>query len=144
MKSSDKENELPKKPSVSYVNKSTESFVPVTVSSETNTMVKSSISSEINNGLSSYSIVNKPTLASSSMNVNVTSWSKVTVNESSRVATNSSNGNDTSSHGTSIGNNQPEIKTLTSNMPNKSDITVSKSSENGVQNKTNSSFKRHY
>ena len=72
---------------VSYVNKSTEKSVPVTVSSETNTMVASSISSAVRTGSGSSSfgnsMINKPTLVSSSVNVPATSWSKENVNGSS-------------------------------------------------------------
>ena len=72
---------------ISYVNKSTEKSVPVTVSSETNTMVESSVSSAVRTGSGSSSfgssMINKPTLVSSSMNVPVTSWSKEIVNGSS-------------------------------------------------------------
>ena len=72
---------------ISYVNKSTEKSVPVTVSSETNTMVESSISSATRTGSGSSSfgssMINKPTLVSSSMNVPATSWSKGIVNGSS-------------------------------------------------------------
>ncbi|WP_278852543.1 M60 family metallopeptidase [Ligilactobacillus aviarius] len=72
---------------ISYVDKSTEKSVPVTVSSETNTMVESSISSAVRTGSSSSSfgssMINKPTLVSSSMNVPATSWSKENVNGSS-------------------------------------------------------------
>ena len=72
---------------ISYVNKSTEKSVPVTVSSETNTMVASSISSAVRTGSGSSSfgssMINKPTLVSSSMNVPATSWSKGIVNGSS-------------------------------------------------------------
>ena len=72
---------------ISYVNKSTEKSVPVTVSSETNTMVESSVSSAVRTGSGSSSfgssMINKPTLVSSSINVPVTSWSKETVNGSS-------------------------------------------------------------
>ena len=72
---------------ISYVDKSTEKSVPVTVSSETNTMVESSVSSAVRTGSGSSSfgssMINKPTLVSSSMNVPVTSWSKETVNGSS-------------------------------------------------------------
>ena len=72
---------------ISYVGKSTEKSVPVTVSSETNTMVESSVSSAVRTGSGSSSfgssMINKPTLVSSSMNVPVTSWSKETVNGSS-------------------------------------------------------------
>ena len=80
--------EVPSKAStISYVDKSTEKSVPVTVSSETNTMVESSISSAVwtGSGSSSFgsSMINKPTLVSSSMNVPATSWSKETVNGSS-------------------------------------------------------------
>ena len=79
---------LPSKAStISYVNKSTEKSVPVTLSSETNTMVESSTSSEVRTGSGSSSfgssMVYKPTLVSSSMNVHATSWSKEIVNESS-------------------------------------------------------------
>ena len=66
---------------------STEKSVPVTVSSETNTMVESSISSATRTGSSSgsfgSSMINKPTLVSSSMNVPATSYSKKIVNGSS-------------------------------------------------------------
>ena len=80
--------EVPSKAStISYVDKSTEKSVPVTVSSETNTMVESSISSAVRTGSSSSSfgssMINKPTLVSSSMNVPATSWSKENVNGSS-------------------------------------------------------------
>ncbi|WP_283573696.1 M60 family metallopeptidase [Ligilactobacillus aviarius] len=80
--------EVPSKAStISYVDKSTEKSVPVTVSSETNTMVESSISSAVwtGSGSSSFgsSMINKPTLVSSSMNVPATSWSKENVNSSS-------------------------------------------------------------
>ena len=72
---------------ISYVDKSTEKSVPVTVSSETNTMVESSVSSAVRTGSGSSSfgssMINKPTLVSSSMNVPVTSWSKEIVNGSS-------------------------------------------------------------
>ena len=72
---------------IGYVNKSTEKSVPVTVSSETNTMVESSVSSAVRTGSGSSSfgssMINKPTLVSSSMNVPVTSWSKEIVNGSS-------------------------------------------------------------
>ena len=68
---------------ISYVNKSTEKSVPVTVSSTKNTMVESSISSEVRNGSGSASTVYKPTLVSSSMNVPATSWSNEIVNGSS-------------------------------------------------------------
>ncbi|MDM8278097.1 M60 family metallopeptidase [Ligilactobacillus aviarius] len=72
---------------ISYVDKSTEKSVPVTVSSETNTMVESSISSAVRTGSGSSSfgssMINKPTLVSSSMNVPATSWSKEIVNGSS-------------------------------------------------------------
>ena len=72
---------------ISYVNHSTEKSVPVTVSSETNTMVESSISSAVRTGSGSSSfgssMINKPTLVSSSMNVPATSRSKETVNGSS-------------------------------------------------------------
>ena len=72
---------------ISYVDKSTEKSVPVTVSSETNTMVESSISSAVRTGSGSSSfgssMINKPTLVSSSMNVPATSWSKENVNGSS-------------------------------------------------------------
>ena len=72
---------------IGYVNKSTEKSVPVTVSSETNTMVESSISSAVRTGSGSSSfgssMINKPTLVSSSMNVPATSWSKENVNGSS-------------------------------------------------------------
>ncbi|WP_283580720.1 M60 family metallopeptidase [Ligilactobacillus aviarius] len=70
---------------ISYVNKSTEKSVPVTVSSETNTMVESSVSSAVWTGSSSFgsSTINKPTMVSSSMNVPATSWSKKIVNGSS-------------------------------------------------------------
>ena len=72
---------------ISYVNKSTEKSIPVTVSSETNTMVESSVSSAMRTGSGSSSfgssMINKPTLVSSSMNVPVTSWSKEIVNGSS-------------------------------------------------------------
>ena len=72
---------------ISYVDKSTEKSVPVTVSSETNTMVESSISSAVRTGSGSSSfgssMINKPTLVSSSMNVSATSWSKENVNGSS-------------------------------------------------------------
>ena len=74
---------------ISYVNKSTEKSIPVTVSSETNTMVESSVSSAMRTGTGSgsssfgSSMINKPTLVSSSMNVPVTSWSKKIVNGSS-------------------------------------------------------------
>ena len=72
---------------ISYVDKSTEKSVPVTVSSETNTMVESSTSSEVRTGSGSSSfgssMVYKPTLVSSSMNVPATSWSKEIVNGSS-------------------------------------------------------------
>ena len=67
---------------ISYVDKSTEKSVPVTVSSETNTMVESSVSSAVRTGSGSSSfgssMINKPTLVSSSMNVPATSWSKET------------------------------------------------------------------
>ena len=76
-----------KVPTISYVNKSTEKSVPVTVSSETNTMVESSVSSAVRTGSGSSSfgssMINKPALVSSSMNVPVTSWSKEIVNGSS-------------------------------------------------------------
>ncbi len=80
--------EVPSKAStISYVDKSTEKSVPVTVSSETNTMVESSISSAVRTGSGSSSfgssMINKPTLVSSSMNVPATSWSKENVNGSS-------------------------------------------------------------
>ena len=80
--------EVPSKAStISYVDKSTDKSVPVTVSSETNTMVESSISSAVRTGSGSSlfgsSMINKPTLVSSSMNVPVTSWSKKIVNGSS-------------------------------------------------------------
>ena len=80
--------EVPSKAStISYVDKSTEKSVPVTVSSETNTMVESSISSAVRTGSGSSSfgssMINKPTLVSSSMNVPATSWSKEIVNGSS-------------------------------------------------------------
>ena len=76
--------EVPSKAStISYVNKSTEKSVPVTVSSETNTMVASSISSAVRTGSGSSSMINKPTLVSSSMNVPATSYSKGIVNGSS-------------------------------------------------------------
>ena len=80
--------EVPSKAStISYVNKSTEKSVPVTVSSETNTMVESSVSSAVRTGSGSSSfgssMINKPTLVSSSMNVSATSWSKENVNGSS-------------------------------------------------------------
>ena len=80
--------EVPSKAStISYVDKSTEKSVPVTVSSETNTMVESSISSAVRTGSGSSSfgssMINKPTLVSSSMNVPETSWSKEIVNGSS-------------------------------------------------------------
>ena len=72
---------------ISYVDKSTEKSVPVTVSSETNTMIESSISSAVRTGSGSSSfgssMVYKPTLVSSSMNVPATSWSKEIVNGSS-------------------------------------------------------------
>ena len=68
---------------ISYVNKSTEKSVPVTVSGETNTMVASSISSAVRTGSGSSSMINKPTLVSSSMNVPATSYSKEIVNGSS-------------------------------------------------------------
>ena len=68
---------------ISYVNKSTEKSVPVTVSSTKNTMVESSISSEVRNGSGSASTAYKPTLVSSSMNVSATSWSNEIVNGSS-------------------------------------------------------------
>ena len=72
---------------ISYVNKSTEKSIPVTVSSETNTMVESSVSSAMRTGSGSSSfgssMINKPTLVSSSMNVPATSWSKENVNGSS-------------------------------------------------------------
>ena len=68
---------------ISYVNKSTEKSVPVTVSSTKNTMVESSISSEVRNGSGSASTAYKPTLVSSSMNVPATSWSNKIVNGSS-------------------------------------------------------------
>ena len=68
---------------ISYVNKSTEKSVPVTVSSTKNTMVESSISSEVRNGSGSASTAYKPTLVSSSMNVPATSWSNEIVNGSS-------------------------------------------------------------
>ena len=72
---------------ISYVDKSTEKSVPVTVSSETNTMVESSVSSAVRTGSGSSSfgssMINKPTLVSSSMNVPATSWSKEIVNGSS-------------------------------------------------------------
>ena len=68
---------------ISYVNKSTEKSVPVTVSSTKNTMVESSISSEVRNGSSSASTAYKSTLVSSSMNVPATSWSNEIVNGSS-------------------------------------------------------------
>ena len=68
---------------ISYVNKSTEKSVPVTVSSTKNTMVESSISSEVRNGSGSASTAYKPTLVSSSMNVPATSWSNETVNGNS-------------------------------------------------------------
>ena len=72
---------------ISYVDKSTEKSVPVTVSSETNTMVESSVSSAVRTGSGSSSfgssMINKPTLVSSSMNVSATSWSKENVNGSS-------------------------------------------------------------
>ena len=71
---------------ISYVDKSTEKSVPVTVSSETNTMVESSVSSAVRTGSGSSSfgssMINKPTLVSSSMNVPATSWSKENVNGS--------------------------------------------------------------
>lgn len=44
-------------------------------------MVESTISSEVRNGSSSFSIVNKPTLVSSSVNVPVTSWTNTTVSK---------------------------------------------------------------
>lgn len=50
-------------------------------SSKKNTMVESTISSEVRNGSSSFSIVNKPTLVSSSVNVPVTSWTNTTVSK---------------------------------------------------------------
>ena len=80
--------EVPSKAStISYVDKSTEKSVPVTVSSETNTMVESSVSSAVRTGSGSSSfgssMINKPTLVSSSMNVPATSWSKENVNGSS-------------------------------------------------------------
>ena len=80
--------EVPSKAStISYVDKSTEKSVPVTVSSETNTMVESSISSAVRTGSGSSSfgssMINKPTLVSTSMNVPATSWSKENVNGSS-------------------------------------------------------------
>ena len=80
--------EVPSKAStISYVDKSTEKSVPVTVSSETNTMVESSVSSAVwtGSGSSSFgsSMINKPTLVSSSMNIPTTSWSKEIVNGSS-------------------------------------------------------------
>ena len=80
--------EVPSKAStISYVDKSTEKSVPVTVSSETNTMVESSVSSAVRTGSGSSSfgssMINKPTLVSSSMNVPATSWSKEIVNGSS-------------------------------------------------------------
>ena len=68
---------------ISYVSKSTEKSVPVTVSSTKNTMVESSISSEVRNGSGSASTAYKPTLVSSSMNVPATSWSNEIVNGSS-------------------------------------------------------------
>ena len=68
---------------ISYVHKSTEKSVPVTVSSTKNTMVESSISSEVRNGSGSASTAYKPTLVSSSMNVPATSWSNEIVNGSS-------------------------------------------------------------
>ena len=68
---------------ISYVHKSTEKSVPVTVSSTKNTMVESSISSEVRNGSGSASTAYKPTLVSSSMNVPATSWSNETVNGNS-------------------------------------------------------------
>ena len=80
--------EVPSKAStISYVNHSTEKSVPVTVSSETNTMVASSISSAVRTGSGSSSfgssMINKPTLVSSLRNVPATSWSKENVNGSS-------------------------------------------------------------
>src|SRR5699024_7499681 len=80
--------EVPSKAStISYVDKSTEKSVPVTVSSETNTMVESSVSSAVRTGSGSSSfgssMINKPTLVSSSMNIPTTSWSKEIVNGSS-------------------------------------------------------------
>ena len=72
---------------ISYVNKSTEKSVPVTVSSETNTMVASSISSAVRTGSGSSSfgssMIYKPTVVSSSMIVPATSYSKKIVNGSS-------------------------------------------------------------
>ena len=72
---------------ISYVNKSTEKSVPVTVSSETNTMVESSISSAVRTGSGSSSfgssMIYKPTVVSSSMIVPATSYSKKIVNGSS-------------------------------------------------------------
>ena len=72
---------------ISYVNKSTEKSVPVTVSSETNTMVASSISSAVRTGSGSSSfgssMIYKPTVLSSSMIVPATSYSKKIVNGSS-------------------------------------------------------------
>lgn len=65
----------------SYVDTETSSSVPVTGSSKKNTMVESTISSEVRNGSSSFSIVNKPTLVSSSVNVPVTSWTNTTVSK---------------------------------------------------------------
>ena len=44
-------------------------------------MVESTISSEVRNGSSSFSTVNKPTLVSSSVNVPVTSWTNTTVSK---------------------------------------------------------------
>ena len=80
--------EVPSKAStISYVNHSTEKSVPVTVSSETNTMVESSVSSAVRTGSGSSSfgssMINKPTLVSSLRNVPATSWSKENVNGSS-------------------------------------------------------------
>ena len=72
---------------ISYVNKSTEKSVPVTVSSETNTMVESSVSSAVRTGSGSSSfgssMIYKPTVVSSSMIVPATSYSKKIVNGSS-------------------------------------------------------------
>lgn len=89
---------------ISYVNKSMEIPVSVIVSSKTNTMVEGSISSEISNGSSSKSIVNKPTLVSSSIDIPVRSWSNLIKDESSAVSTNSPSGipNKESSDATSI------------------------------------------
>ena len=82
-----KNTEYHQRPTVSYVNKSTEKSVPVTVSSETNTMVASSISSAVRTGSGSSSfgssMIYKPTVVSSSMIVPATSYSKKIVNGSS-------------------------------------------------------------